>query len=195
MFRASRKYDVVYTGSDWVGLFFAIGQRLMRRKRVPHIFIDSLLTIEPSSDSIKRLLYRLAVQGSCRVMVQRSCEVESYAQALDVPREKFIFALYHSTIYDTPYTVRDDGYVFAGGDSDRDYPLLFEAVRGWGLKQRKRRRLLRQRNSLKWYSVFRRNARADIAATLFLWTAPIGTMQAQKLTEGGRKMPPKMRRS
>ena len=130
MFRASRKYDVVYTGSDWVGLFFAIGQRLMRRKRVPHIFIDSLLTIEPSSDSIKRLLYRLAVQGSCRVMVQRSCEVESYAQALDVPREKFIFALYHSTIYDTPYTVRDDGYVFAGGDSDRDYPLLFEAVRG-----------------------------------------------------------------
>jgi glycosyltransferase involved in cell wall biosynthesis len=132
MFRASQNYDVVYTGSDWVGLFFAIGQRLMRKKRVPHIFIDFLVTIGhgPSKASIRRLLYRLAVQGSCRVLVQRSCEVESYARALDVPKKKFTFALYHATIYDTPYTVRDDGYVFAGGDSDRDYALLLEAVRG-----------------------------------------------------------------
>jgi hypothetical protein len=132
MFRVSQKYDVVYTGSDWVGLFFAIGQRLMRRKRVPHIFIDFLVTIGhgPSKASVRRLLYRLAVQGSCRVLVQRSCEVESYARALDLPKEKFTFALYHATIYDTPYTVRDDGYIFAGGDSDRDYSLLLESVRG-----------------------------------------------------------------
>jgi glycosyltransferase involved in cell wall biosynthesis len=132
MFRASRNYDVVYTGSDWVGLLFAIGQRLMRKKRVPHIFIDFLVTVgyAPGKTNIRRLLYRLAVQGCCRVMVQRSCEVESYAQVLDLPREKFTFAPYHATIYDTPYAARDDGYVFAGGDSDRDYALLLEAVRG-----------------------------------------------------------------
>jgi glycosyltransferase involved in cell wall biosynthesis len=132
MFRASRDYDVVYTGSDWVGLLFAIGQRLMRRKRVPHIFIDFLVTVgyAPGKTNIRRLLYRLAVQGCCRVMVQRSCEVESYARALNLPEEKFTFALYHATIYNTPYTVTNGGYVFAGGDSDRDYALFLEAVRG-----------------------------------------------------------------
>lgn len=41
-----------------------------------------------------------------------------------------MFVPYHSTLFDTPYTVRDGDYIFAGGDSDRDYPLLIEAIRG-----------------------------------------------------------------
>jgi glycosyltransferase involved in cell wall biosynthesis len=132
LFRRSRHYDIVYAGSDWVGLFFAIGQRLMRRKRVPHIFIDFLVTIhgKPIERSIRTFLYRLAVQGACRVLVQRHCEVDRYSKTIGVPREKFAFVRYHPTLYDSPYTVRNEGFIFAGGDGHRDYPLLIEAVRG-----------------------------------------------------------------
>ena len=132
LFRRSREYDVVYTGSDWVGLFFAIGQRLMRRNRVPHIFIDFLVNIrdKPIEKSVRVLLYRLAVQGACKVLVQRRCEVDRYSEVLGVSREKFAFVHYHPTLYDSVYTVRNEAFIFAGGDSDRDYPLLIEAVRG-----------------------------------------------------------------
>ena len=132
LFRRSRHYDIVYTGSDWVGLFFAIGQRLTRRKRVPHIFIDFLVTIRdrPIEKQIRTFLYRLAVQGACRVVVQRLCEVTAYSEALGVPTEKFAFVPYHPTLYNVSYAVGNEGYIFAGGDSDRDYPLLIEAIRG-----------------------------------------------------------------
>jgi glycosyltransferase involved in cell wall biosynthesis len=132
LFRRSRHYDIVYTGSDWDGLFFAIGQRLMRRKRVSHVFIDFYVNIrdKPIEKIIRTFLYRLAVQGACRVLVQRRCEIDGYSRALGVPREKFAFVHYHPTLYDISYTVRNEGFIFAGGDSDRDYPSLIEAVRG-----------------------------------------------------------------
>jgi glycosyltransferase involved in cell wall biosynthesis len=132
LYRESPKYDIVYAGSDWVGLFFAIGQRLLRTRRVPHIFIDFYLNIQEQgmSREIRRWLYRLAAQGASRVVVQRSCEVDNYAKILGIPREKFVLIPYHPTLYDTRYSISDGDYIFAGGDSDRDYPLLIEAVRG-----------------------------------------------------------------
>jgi glycosyltransferase involved in cell wall biosynthesis len=132
LFRTSLNYDVVYTGSDWVGLLFAIGQRLARRERVPHVFIDFLVNIHnrPIESTIRTFLYRLAVEGACRVLVQRSCEVGSYSRMLRVSPEKFAFVHYHPTLYNSNYTVRNEAFIFAGGDSDRDYPLLIEAVRG-----------------------------------------------------------------
>ncbi len=39
---------------------------------------------------------------------------------------------FHSTLHDVAYDVRDGGYVFAGGNSDRDYRTLVEAVRPLG---------------------------------------------------------------
>jgi glycosyltransferase involved in cell wall biosynthesis len=132
MYCASRNYDLVYVGSGWDGLFFSIGQRLFRRNKVPHIFIDFYVNIDQNriEKGIRRFLYHLAVQGACKVLVQRHCEVELFARALSIPPDKFVFVRYHSTLYDVPYTVQNDDYIFAGGDSDRDYPLLIEAVRG-----------------------------------------------------------------
>lgn len=131
LFQVSRNYDMIYTGSDWDGLFFAIAQRLLRKNKVPYLFIDFLVNMEgkPIEKRVRRILYRLAVQGACRVLVQRTCEVELFSQALGVCREKFTFVPYHQTLYETPYAVKNDGYIFAGGDSHRDYPLLLEAVR------------------------------------------------------------------
>jgi hypothetical protein len=52
-----------------------------------------------------------------------------------VPRDKFVFVPYHATILpsDKPSASAQD-YIFAGGDSNRDYGTLIEAVRGLRVK-------------------------------------------------------------
>jgi len=131
LFRLSKRYNVVLTGSDRVGLFFAVAQRIFRRRRVPHIFLDFLINISGGKfeRAIRRLFYRLAVDGASYTLVQRTCEVAAYSRALNLPVSKFFFAPYHATVFDAGLEVRSDGYIFAGGDSDRDYPLLIEAAR------------------------------------------------------------------
>jgi len=131
LFRLSRKYDVILTGSDRIGLFFGVAQRIFRRRRVPHIFLDFLINVSGGKfeGAIRRLFYRLAVNGASYTLVQRTCEVEAYSRALNLPASRFCFVPYHTTVFDAGLEVRNDGYIFAGGDSDRDYPLLIEAVR------------------------------------------------------------------
>lgn len=132
LFRLSKQYDVVLTGSDRAGLFFGIAQRVFRRRRVPQIFLDFLVYFSGDGfkQAIRRRLCRLAADGSSCTIVQRTCEVRAFSRALGVPASKFRFIPYHATIYDTRVEVRNDGYIFAGGDAHRDYPLLIEAVRG-----------------------------------------------------------------
>lgn len=131
LFRLSRNYDVVLVGSDRVGLLFSAAQRLIRRTPVPVIFIDFLISIRRDLrfKRLKKWLYRLAAEGASRVVVQRTCEINAYSQELGVPNEKFVFLPYHATVFDTAYEARASGYVFAGGDSDRDYQLLLNAAR------------------------------------------------------------------
>lgn len=132
LFCVSRNYDAVLLGSDRVGLLFAAIHKFLRRRRVHVIFIDFLVNVSPDlrHRRLKRLLYRWAVEGATRVLVQRCCEVQLYSEILNVPAQKFVFVPYHATIYDTAFECADRGYIFSGGDGHRDYPLLLEAVRG-----------------------------------------------------------------
>lgn len=131
LFRLSKKYDVILTGSDRVGLFFAVAQQIFRRRRVSHVFLDFLINISGGKfeRTIRKFFYRLAVSGASYALVQRTCEVEAYSRLLNLPAFRFCFVAYHATTFETAVEVRDDNYIFAGGDSDRDYPLLIEAVR------------------------------------------------------------------
>ncbi|MFO0842173.1 MAG: hypothetical protein U0797_07190 [Gemmataceae bacterium] len=72
---------------------------------------------------------RLAARSVRRFVVWASHEVEDYARAFDLPPEKLEYVPFHTTLSDYSYEVRDDGYLFAGGNYDRDYPTLLEAVR------------------------------------------------------------------
>jgi glycosyltransferase involved in cell wall biosynthesis len=57
-------------------------------------------------------------------------ECERYARAYGVPREKFLFVPHHDTLHSRySYTIGDEGYIFAGGNSERDYGLLVAGVR------------------------------------------------------------------
>src|SRR6185437_5555759 len=131
LFDTSKKYDLVLTGSDRVGLFFGAAQQCFRRRKVHHIYLDFYVNVEGGiiEASIRRIFYGLAARGASYVIVQRNCETALYSQTLWMPASRFPLILYHATIFDTPSETGEGGYIFSGGDSDRDYPLLIEAVR------------------------------------------------------------------
>jgi glycosyltransferase involved in cell wall biosynthesis len=78
----------------------------------------------------KGLRIRLAARSVRCFAVWASHEVEDFARAFGLPRHQLEYVPYHHTLHDYTYEIRDDGYVFAGGNSDRDYRTLVEAVRG-----------------------------------------------------------------
>jgi glycosyltransferase involved in cell wall biosynthesis len=132
LFRRSRHYDAVVTGSDRMSLLFAIMQLFLRRKRVPLVYIAWLCN--PSGgwlkQPVRRACLRWALLGASRALVQGREEIAAHAREFGVPVSKFLFLPYHSTLYDFRYDVEEGDYIFAGGDGNRDYPTMIEAVRG-----------------------------------------------------------------
>jgi len=130
IFKAGRDYDVVLTGSDRAELLSAVIERIAGRRRPRHIFIDWLCNLPAGSGRWwRRKLLRSAALHASRIFVQSGREVVVHASELGVPQAKFVFVPYHSTLYAIRYQIREGNYVFAGGDSDRDYRPLIEAAR------------------------------------------------------------------
>ncbi len=133
LFRASRDFDVVVTGSERPSLLFALLQKFLRRRRVPHIFIECLWNLPEAPRwrrALKRRFFRAVASAASRVVVHSEHQVAAYARALRLPPEKFAFVRCQITLYDAHYQVSEGDYIFAGGDSNRDYRTLVEAVRG-----------------------------------------------------------------
>ena len=84
--------------------------------------IDCLWDLRPGTLRawFKRLRLRLATRAVHRFVVWAGHEVEDYATAFGLPREKLAYVPFHTTVNDYEYEVRDDGYLFAGGNSGRD---------------------------------------------------------------------------
>jgi glycosyltransferase involved in cell wall biosynthesis len=128
--RRGRCHGVVTDGGS-SGMIFAWLQALCPWGRKPHVMIDCLWdrSPRPLAHWFKKVRVHLAARSVERFVVWSSHEVEDFARAFDLPREKLQFVPFHTTLHDYDYEVRDDGYIFAGGNSDRDYRTLVEAVR------------------------------------------------------------------
>jgi hypothetical protein len=125
----------VVTDGGSSGILFAWLQALCPWGRKPHVVIDCLWYRSPSSlrHWLKGLRLRLAARSVQNFAVWASHEVDDYAEAFGLPREKLHYVPFHITLTDYEYEVGDQGYLFAGGNFDRDYPTLVEAVRGLDL--------------------------------------------------------------
>jgi glycosyltransferase involved in cell wall biosynthesis len=128
--RRSRASGVVTDGGA-SGILFAWLQALVPAGRKPHVMIDCNWYESPSRWRawLKGLRLRLAARSVERFVVWASHEVEDYARAFGLPPAKLEYVPFHATLNDYTYEIRDDGYLFAGGNYDRDYPTLIEAVR------------------------------------------------------------------
>jgi glycosyltransferase involved in cell wall biosynthesis len=132
MFLKRRHCQGVVTDGGASGVLFAWLQALAPWGRKPHVMIDCnwYHTGRPLRDWLKGLRLRVAARSVRRFVVWAGHEVEDYHRAFGIPRDKLEYVPFHTTLSDYEYEVRDDGYLFAGGNYDRDYPTLIEAVRG-----------------------------------------------------------------
>jgi glycosyltransferase involved in cell wall biosynthesis len=119
------------TGGGLDGLLFAALQSLFASRRSRHVMVDC--NWYRAGSSWRRWLQKKQIQWAARsvakFVVWATHEVEDYARAFGVGEEKFLYVPFHTTLDFYQFDIRDDGYVFAGGNYDRDYPTLLEAVR------------------------------------------------------------------
>lgn len=129
-------------------LVFAILHKLMRR-RTPVLIQDA--TWEPTSHALARefpwlrsllpKVARLAIKAldapNVRYAVLSTSEVKTFAQVWGIDAGRVVFQPFPNTLreYENMPT-RDDGYLFAGGNSVRDYDLLEAALEDTGVPTR-----------------------------------------------------------
>jgi len=106
--------------------------QLTRRRKVPHLVINCFWNMHdtPLRRALQRLQYRLEVGAVSRFVVWSRCQVKQYSTVYGPPAEKVVFVPFPTSLYGASYAVSDGDYVFAGGDSNRDYPTLIEAAKG-----------------------------------------------------------------
>jgi glycosyltransferase involved in cell wall biosynthesis len=131
MFFRRKQCQGVVTDGGASGLLFAWLQVMFPRGRKPHVMVDCNWYRGGNNmrDRFKRWRLQLAARSVHRFVVWAHHEIDDYHEAFGLPREQLVYVPFHDTLGDYQYEVRDDCYVFAGGNFDRDYPTLIEAVR------------------------------------------------------------------
>jgi len=125
LFRQASRFAIVVTLGDLEGLAFACLQRLWARRRPVHVMYDCLWY---GGGWLRRAWMRFCLGAVDRCIVWASVERQRYAQAYGVSPEKFLYVPHHHTVKRYTFEVGDEGYIFTGGNADRDYGLFFSAV-------------------------------------------------------------------
>ncbi|MGH9482872.1 MAG: glycosyltransferase, partial [Terriglobales bacterium] len=99
----------------------------LRRDRVTQVMQDCLWY---GGGPLRRAWMRFCLRHVAACVVWASVECTRYARAYGVDPAKFVFVPHHHTLGRYQFEVGDGGYIFCGGNADRDFGLLFEALRG-----------------------------------------------------------------
>jgi glycosyltransferase involved in cell wall biosynthesis len=136
----SRGYDAVITGSNPHVAVFGLLERLRLFGGRRHLMLECLWDY-PSGRLgriAKALQYRAALTRSSRAIVYARRERDRFSSFSGVPVRRFVFIPYHTTLkyfnpsrHSTPLAMP---YIFAGGDTHRDYRTLCQAVAGLDIK-------------------------------------------------------------
>lgn len=131
LFARRRAAEGIVTDGGASGILFAWLQSLVPWGRKPHVMIDCNWYESASRwrTWLKIMRLRFASRAVHRFVVWASHETEDYSRVFGLPAEKLEYVPFHTTLHDYQYEIRDDGYLFAGGNYDRDYLTLIEAVR------------------------------------------------------------------
>ncbi|PLX44079.1 MAG: glycosyl transferase group 1 [Deltaproteobacteria bacterium] len=136
MMRLRAKYDAVVVAADRKGGLFSILNFLVPGRTV-HVVMVATLWYKPASPfkyALKKLHHKLIAKGTSKFIVWATHEVEDYSGCFGIAPEKFVYIPHHHTLEGYDYEIVDKGYIFSGGDGDRNYLALCEAVRGLDIK-------------------------------------------------------------
>ena len=126
LFREAPEFNVVITTGTLDGLTYAFLQKLRGPRRPINVMHDCYWY---GGNWLRRAWMRSCLRLVDCCVVWASVERTRYANAYGVSQNKFAFVRHHHTLKRYQFEVGDDGYIFTGGDSDRDYGPLLEAIR------------------------------------------------------------------
>lgn len=115
--------------ADWV---YAVLQGYTPFRRPPAVKLDCLW-YKPRSRilcTLKKWQRQIEARGVERFYVYASREIAAYSETFGIPEKKFRFIPYHHTLNRLSPSIRDERYIFAGGNFGRDYGTFFRAVEG-----------------------------------------------------------------
>lgn len=122
----------VTVGSAHAFVLAFLQSLLPSSRRKTHVLFDFLL--ERRSEGLAGLLsswkMRLFERSVDFAVVWGQSDVRIYADEFGIDASKFVFHRFHITLEDYEFEIRDDGYIFAGGNHGRDYATLIEALGG-----------------------------------------------------------------
>lgn len=125
------QYDVLFTGAEREDEIFSFLQTMLVFGKIKHVMVDCLWKQEKSTflKVIKRILLQTISKSISVFVFWTKEEVESYHREFGIPKNKIRVYPHPHTMTGYQIEARDEGYIFAGGDSSRDYATLIEAVR------------------------------------------------------------------
>jgi len=132
LFIKSSHYDVIITNADRCSLMFAIMQLIFRHNPKPHILLFVFWNIPDKGIKkyIRWIEYKIILKSVTKVIVFSRKQQSLHAATFDEPVDKFPFVPFHTTMRKLELNVTEGDYIFAGGDTGRDYKTLIEAIRG-----------------------------------------------------------------
>lgn len=136
VFRLRKQYDVVVLGGyARADTFYLLFQRLTPFLKRPVVRNECLWNrANPIVHRFKRVLFKFLDPVVDQYIVYARSEIDAFPQIFGLPREKFHFIPYHNTLDSSDFTLQQGEYLFSGGNSNRDYSQLAEAVDGLDLR-------------------------------------------------------------
>jgi len=130
LFLAAKKYDAVVTGFERHVWIFSLLRRLFGQK-TPHIFLDAHPVLPATTFfwKIKRQVFRQIFLSATKVVTFSTKQRDLWMYTFKLPETNFAVVPYWATAATEKVQTSNGGYVFAGGDEERDYPTLIEAFR------------------------------------------------------------------
>lgn len=133
LYRKRCHFDCVVLIGDQSSYLFSLLQSILPFSRVPCILLDCLWTTDKNviKHFFKKMLFKIAGMSIDKFVVWAKHETDDFSKAFDLPKDKFVFIPFHTTFerYREVKTTEGD-YIFSGGNSDRDYTVLINSVRG-----------------------------------------------------------------
>jgi len=127
------KFNCVVLGMGRSDIIFATMQSLLPFRKVHCIITQCYWNKDPRRFRflMKKLILKIVNKSVDKFIVLSRREIEAFSKTFNLPKEKFVFVTYHTTIGEHYKIITYEGdYIFSGGNSCRDYETLIEAVRG-----------------------------------------------------------------
>ena len=131
-----KEYDVLVVYRNRAANIFLMLQGIFG-KRIPVVMLNCFWRIPNGrmAKFFRRINLKLMLRGASKIIVFASHEIGGYVEHFQVSKEKFVYVPYYFTPTSTSFAIKDEGYIFSGGDARyRDYWNLINAVEGLDIK-------------------------------------------------------------